>query len=82
MEIISSLKKIRKIMNESEFVFGIFEFACSNVDQPKLFDNHNDFIVDTSILPSLSSICFTVLNIANNHIMDWGREGLIITKNS
>ena len=73
-------EKIRKIINDAELIFGNFEFACSNVDQPKLFDNRHDFIVETSVLPSLSSIYFTVLNLANNHIMDWGREGLLTTK--
>ena len=73
-------KNIKNTMNEADLIFGNFEFSCTNAYQPKLFDSRHDFIVETSVLAALSSIKFTVLNIANNHIMDWGREGLITTK--
>ncbi len=75
-------EKVSKTINDADLIFGNFEFACSNLNQPQLFYNRPDFCVETSVLSALSTINFDILNLSNNHIMDWGKEGLITTKSA
>lgn len=73
-------EKVKKILNDADLIFGNFEFPFSKDGIPYFFHSYEGYRAELSMLPSLSAINFDVLNLANNHIMDWGAEGLETTK--
>jgi poly-gamma-glutamate synthesis protein (capsule biosynthesis protein) len=64
---------------EADVLYGNLEGPLS--DQGS--DRHNlySFRMDPAALPALEAASFDVLQIANNHIGDWGREAMVDTMN-
>lgn len=67
-------------LKEADFVTGNFENPV--LDSEKDFEKQDKNIhlfAKSDILPSLKELNFTVLNLANNHAMDYQQEGLMHT---
>ena len=67
-------------LKEADFVTGNFENPV--LDSEKDFEKQDKNIhlfAKSEILPSLKELNFTVLNLANNHAMDYQQEGLMHT---
>ncbi len=68
-------ERIRESLKVSEIVIGNMEFPVSPPFKsiPKIFNCHPD------VLPAMKKAGFTILHIANNHILDQGEKGIIST---
>jgi len=75
-------EKVKNFLNDADIIFGNFEFPFSKNCIPQFPYSYDGYRADLSMRPSLSIINFDVLNLANNHIMDWGTEGLKTTINA
>jgi len=74
--------KVRDYLNNDDLLFGNFEFPFSNDANPHFLHSYHGYRANLSVLPALSKVNFDILNLANNHIMDWGLEGMMTTKNA
>ncbi|TET80369.1 CapA family protein [candidate division TA06 bacterium] len=68
-------KCVEKKLKEGDIVFGNLEIPFDGHNrEPFLYDTHPDFKADPLYAPSLKTGCFHILSLANNHIMDWGKD--------
>ncbi|MBS2097924.1 CapA family protein [Carboxylicivirga linearis] len=74
------LKEVQPVFAEADIVFGNLEGAF--LDEGAVFKRCKDttkcyaFKTPTSYAPALKKVGFNLLNIANNHIRDFGPDGL------
>lgn len=61
---------------ESNYNIGNFEFIIPNKRNKFFFDVQDQYAVDYSYLESLSLNRFNAFGMANNHCMDYGKEGI------
>lgn len=73
-------KDVKEVLSRADVIFGNFEFPFSTDGVPFFPYSYDGYRADFSLLPHFSTIGFDVLNLANNHIMDWGSEGVEMTK--
>jgi hypothetical protein len=68
-------ERIREPVKVSEIVVGNMEFPVSPPfeGRPKIFNCYPE------VIPAMKKAGFTMLNIANNHILDQGEKGIIST---
>ncbi len=62
---------------QADILYGNLEGPLS--DQGRDLGNLYSFRMDPAALPALEAASFDVLQIANNHIGDWGREAMVDT---
>ena len=67
------------VLNESDIVFGNLECALTPGGVPAVKSETLLFKADPSCADVLRESGFTVLNLANNHSMDYGGEGILST---
>ena len=73
----SSFLSTIPLIKEADIVFGNLEGPISDTGR-----NHGSiysFRMDPKVAPALKAASFDVLNIANNHAGDWGKEAFIDT---
>jgi len=61
-------------------VIGNFEFPFSKEKNPKFNFSYENYIASEKFIPVLRDLNLKGCNIANNHIYDWGIEGIETTK--
>ncbi|WP_410006575.1 CapA family protein [Aequorivita nionensis] len=61
---------------ESDFNIGNFEFVIPNNRQKNFFDVADEYKTDYSYFSNLNLNKFQAFGLANNHIMDYGEEGI------
>jgi hypothetical protein len=71
---IDPFKEIR--LPESDFNTGNFEFIIPNKRDKYFFDVLDKYTVDYDYFSSLYLATFDAFGMANNHIMDYGKEGI------
>ena len=77
---VSDFQKIIKSLNDTDILFGNFEFPYSKNKNPYFINSYEEYIACEKSIPLLQKLNFDILNIATNHIMDWGKEGLATTR--
>jgi len=75
-------KKVQHLLNDSDIVIGNLEGPLTNacesaLDKEYLFKSPPD-----SVAPALKKAGFDIMNLANNHILDFGIDGMNDTINS
>lgn len=73
------LKKIKEPFSSSDIVFGNLETVLSN--KGKEVEKRFPLRTDPGKICYLKDVGFNIVNIANNHIMDYGEIGLVDTIN-
>lgn len=66
-------------LNNANAVIGNFEFALSDQKVAYHAFARQDITADRELIQDLRRIDELILTLANNHMMDWGREGLLST---
>ena len=61
---------------DSDFCVGNFEFIIPNNRAKYFFDTQEDYAIDYEYFKSLNIRRFNAFGLANNHCMDYGREGV------
>jgi hypothetical protein len=61
---------------DSDFNTGNFEFIIPNNREKYFFDVSDLYTVDYDYFKTLSLTTFNAFGMANNHIMDYGKEGI------
>lgn len=72
---------VRDLMKKSDIVYGNLECPLINESTPVLKRRDLVFKGDLSNAKALKNAGYTILNLANNHTMDYGHEGLLSTLN-
>lgn len=70
---------VKDIFKKSDIVFGNLECPITNIISPLTKEKRFIFRADINNVKALKLAGFNLLNLANNHSMDQGREGLIST---
>jgi poly-gamma-glutamate synthesis protein (capsule biosynthesis protein) len=75
---------VTEILASADLVFGNLEMAIrpDASQKPHFADVCPDFYSPPGMAHALKMAGFTVINLANNHMMDWGVEGLDLTVKS
>src|ERR1700754_548074 len=77
------LEKAAPELRQGDIVYGNLEFAITDRGQLVRSKNWTDGIADRSMKPqdvqALTKAGFHVMSLANNHVMDFGPEGLFQT---
>lgn len=74
-------KNLKIILNSADIIVGNFEMPfLPTSGRAYSFETREEFIVYPESSRLLGEIKFSVLSIANNHILDWGEEGINLTK--
>lgn len=77
-------QRIQPYLNQSDLVTGNFENPILSRD-PETYpiaDKAIRFYADPAVTSALKKVGFTSVNLANNHMMDYGAPGLIDTRNA
>jgi len=61
---------------ESDFSVGNFEFIIPNDRKKYYFDTQETYAIEYEYLRSLKLVHFNAFGLANNHCMDYGKEGI------
>jgi poly-gamma-glutamate capsule biosynthesis protein CapA/YwtB (metallophosphatase superfamily) len=77
--LVSKCKDVEKILM-SDYKIGNMEFPFSNNKIPRFDNSYAGYIAPFEAIEILKILKFDILTLANNHIMDWGEEGLNTTK--
>lgn len=72
-------ENIRSLLKKSDIVMGNLECTLSKMGTPVLKNRHLTFQASPENAAELKRAGFTLLNLANNHAMDFGSEGLVET---
>lgn len=72
-------QNVKGLLKKSGIVMGNLECTLSKGGTPVLKDRYLTFQADPENAAKLRKAGFTVLNLANNHAMDFGSEGLLQT---
>ncbi|MCX8016181.1 MAG: CapA family protein [Patescibacteria group bacterium] len=70
-------QNIKNLLLKNDFVFGNLEAPI--IDGRKIKGGEMILRVDEKMVPVLKKFNFSVLSLANNHLLDFGAEGLIKT---
>jgi poly-gamma-glutamate synthesis protein (capsule biosynthesis protein) len=68
-------KNIRKIFEGNDLVLANLEGSFTDFKPGKLDPNNTVFTFDPDLAPVLEQTGFNVLNLANNHVRDFGKVG-------
>ncbi|MGE5329331.1 MAG: CapA family protein [Deltaproteobacteria bacterium] len=74
--------EIQDVLKKSDVVIGNLECPITQKGTPVLKDRKLIFKADVSNAAALKAAGFSILNLANNHSMDQGQEGLKNTMNN
>jgi gamma-polyglutamate biosynthesis protein CapA len=72
-------EKISKVLKQSDITVGNLEGPITESSTPALKKNNLIFRGDLLNLPYLYNAGFSLFNLANNHVMDYGPKGLCDT---
>lgn len=76
-------EKIAPLFNKGDIVFGNLEsILSSNNEPPFLNDKPHNFFTSPTVAKTLRDSGFTLLNLANNHAMDYGPSAIFETRQS
>ncbi|MHA1751264.1 MAG: CapA family protein [Candidatus Helarchaeota archaeon] len=75
------LKYIKNIFKNSDFIFGNLETVISN-NKKSVVKKATTIRFPKNQIKYLKNAGFNILNIANNHILDFGMDGLLDTFNA
>lgn len=76
-------KQVCSTLKKGDIVFGNLESILSDKDTPPFFkDKPYNFSAPTAASKSLRNAGFNVLNLANNHAMDFGQSAISETRSS
>lgn len=70
---------VKNILPEADIAFGNLECAITSTGIPALKRPYYLFKCEPDNADALRRSGFTILNLANNHTMDYGREGILNT---
>lgn len=70
---------VKDIIKKADIVYGNLECPLINEGTPVLKRGYLIFKGDLSNAKALKSAGYTIINLANNHVMDYGHEGLVST---
>jgi gamma-polyglutamate biosynthesis protein CapA len=70
---------ISSILNKTDISFGNLECPITSRGYPILKKGNIIFRAKTAAAEGLKEAGFTIINLANNHVMDYGRDGLTDT---
>jgi poly-gamma-glutamate capsule biosynthesis protein CapA/YwtB (metallophosphatase superfamily) len=76
-------EKTRHLFSSSDIVIGNLEGPLTHSETP--YSTEKEYLFKTppqQVAPALKKAGFNVINLANNHIMDFGKQGLIDTIDS
>lgn len=71
-----AFSKIKHLLNDSDIVIGNLEGPLTNSDTPFIEKEYVFKSPPEKAAPALKNAGFTLLNLANNHSMDYGIEGI------
>jgi gamma-polyglutamate biosynthesis protein CapA len=74
------LKDIKKIISESDIAIANLEGPFTTAKSIAIEPNDMRFTFDPGLAPQLKSDGFDLFNLANNHTLNFGRNGLAQTK--
>ena len=69
-------KQVKQLFNGSHIVIGNLEGPLTNSDKPYINKTYLFKTPPEKVAPALKQAGFTMINLANNHIMDFGITGL------
>jgi len=72
-----SFRNIQLLLQQNDFVFANFESPLIN--GPEIHSGETNFRVDENMVPILKELNFSILSLANNHMLDFGQKGLLNT---
>lgn len=72
-------EKINPYLSSGNIVFGNFENPIADLKDNAFFDKRISYCSDPMIMDGLISSGFNILNIASNHMMDYGKSVLTST---
>jgi len=72
---------VKNELNNSDILIGNLEFPFTKIRKKHFVHSYEGYAVNPEYHYFLDSVHFDVLTIANNHIMDWGYEGIETTQN-
>lgn len=73
-------EKVQPVLKDSDIVIGNLEGPLTTAETP--YNPDKAYLFKTppdKVAPALKKAGFTILNLANNHILDYGKQGLIDT---
>lgn len=73
-------EQVRRMLNGSDLTVANLEGTITSFPPKRLEPENILFTFDPGVAPALRSVGFDVFSLANNHIDDFGREGLLQTK--
>lgn len=68
---------IRALLRQNDFVFANFESPI--IPGRQIHTGEMAFRVDENLAPILKELNFSILSLANNHLLDFGQKGLLNT---
>lgn len=75
-------EQVSSILKKGDVVFGNMETVLSDQDAAPFFRKPYNFVARTNVSKSLKNAGFSVLNLANNHAMDFGAAAITETRNA
>jgi len=72
---------VKNELNNSDILIGNLEFPFTKNKKKHFIHSYEGYAVNPEYHYLLDSVHFDVLTLANNHIMDWGYEGIKTTQN-
>ena len=72
-----AFEQTRYLFDESDIVIGNLEGPLTNAETP--YSENKEYLFRTppeKVVPALKKAGFNIMNLANNHIMDYGDQGL------
>lgn len=78
----SPFAEVSDTLSQADLVFANFEFPFTKEANPRFAASYSGYSVDLRAREVLSTAKIDVCSLANNHIMDWGLEGLRTTEST
>ena len=70
-------RNVQALFQQNDFIFANFESPI--IDGQEIHAGQTTFRVDENMMPILKEINFSVVSLANNHMLDFGQKGLLNT---
>jgi len=70
-------RNVQTLFQQNDFIFANFESPV--IDGQEIHAGQTTFRVDEKLAPILKEMNFSVVSLANNHMLDFGQKGLLNT---
>ena len=77
---LSAFAQVKQVLQNCDVLVGSFEFPISQAGIPAFPTSFERYRVRPKAVEMLADLHFDVLSVANNHILDWGLEGIRTTQ--